>query len=199
MSANVSERVLVRESFNRLNYQGDLQKPEHRRTFGNKYLAETEGFEPSMQFLTACSLSRGVPSTTRPRLRCGRMGRLAKPAEFSDLSPCGQTSRFRSLRDIASIHRSRRGGDLRALASRRRPSWRSIAAKNPCRNLAGALRALHQSAAGGAIGFRERCADPNRRCSPSPTTRDGGPLSPSVRARTPCAARGRRAPCTCRR
>lgn len=32
-------------------------------------LAETEGFEPSMQFLTACSLSRGVPSTTRPGLR----------------------------------------------------------------------------------------------------------------------------------
>ena len=33
------------------------------------YLAEREGFEPSMQFLTACSLSRGVPSTTRPSLR----------------------------------------------------------------------------------------------------------------------------------
>ena len=33
------------------------------------HLAETEGFEPSMQVLPACSLSRGVPSTSRPRLR----------------------------------------------------------------------------------------------------------------------------------
>src|SRR3954451_17667549 len=33
------------------------------------WLAEAEGFEPSMQLITACSLSRGVPSTTRPRLQ----------------------------------------------------------------------------------------------------------------------------------
>ena len=32
-------------------------------------LAEREGFEPSMQVLPACSLSRGVPSTSRPSLR----------------------------------------------------------------------------------------------------------------------------------
>ncbi len=32
-------------------------------------LAEMEGFEPSMQLITACSLSRGVPSTTRPHLQ----------------------------------------------------------------------------------------------------------------------------------
>ncbi len=32
-------------------------------------MAEKEGFEPSMQVLPACSLSRGVPSTTRPLLR----------------------------------------------------------------------------------------------------------------------------------
>ena len=36
-------------------------------------LAETEGFEPSIQVLPECSLSRGVPSTSRPRLRKGAM------------------------------------------------------------------------------------------------------------------------------
>ena len=32
-------------------------------------LAETKGFEPLIQVLPGCSLSRGVPSTSRPRLR----------------------------------------------------------------------------------------------------------------------------------
>ena len=32
-------------------------------------LAEKEGFEPSIQVLPVCSLSRGVPSTSRPFLR----------------------------------------------------------------------------------------------------------------------------------
>ena len=32
-------------------------------------LAETQGFEPWIQVLPRCTLSRGVPSTTRPRLR----------------------------------------------------------------------------------------------------------------------------------
>ena len=32
-------------------------------------LAETQGFEPWIQVLPGCTLSRGVPSTTRPRLR----------------------------------------------------------------------------------------------------------------------------------
>src|SRR5690606_40471110 len=41
-------------------------------------LAETEGFEPSMQVLPACSLSRGVPSTSRPRLLASRF--LSMPA-----------------------------------------------------------------------------------------------------------------------
>ena len=44
-----------------------------QREFGQVLLAETEGFEPSMQVLPACSLSRGVPSTSRPRLRKGAM------------------------------------------------------------------------------------------------------------------------------
>ncbi len=35
---------------------------------GRSCLAETEGFEPSIQVLPRCSLSRGVPSTSRPRL-----------------------------------------------------------------------------------------------------------------------------------
>ena len=33
------------------------------------FLAETEGFEPSIQVLPECSLSRGVPSTSRPHLQ----------------------------------------------------------------------------------------------------------------------------------
>ena len=33
------------------------------------YLAEREGFEPSISFLSLYSLSRGAPSTTRPSLR----------------------------------------------------------------------------------------------------------------------------------
>jgi hypothetical protein len=45
------------------------------------YLAEREGFEPSMGFLNPYSLSRGAPSATRPPLRnsiepgavCGRI------------------------------------------------------------------------------------------------------------------------------
>ena len=32
-------------------------------------LAETQGFEPWIRVLPRCTLSRGVPSTTRPRLR----------------------------------------------------------------------------------------------------------------------------------
>ena len=37
------------------------------------YLAETKGFEPLIQVLPGCSLSRGVPSTSRPRLQKGAM------------------------------------------------------------------------------------------------------------------------------
>ena len=32
-------------------------------------VAETQGFEPWIQVLPGCTLSRGVPSTTRPRLQ----------------------------------------------------------------------------------------------------------------------------------
>jgi hypothetical protein len=41
------------------------------------HLAETEGFEPSIHFLSVCSLSRGVPSTTRPGLRASHFTRGA--------------------------------------------------------------------------------------------------------------------------
>ena len=56
----------------------------HRRTYALKkekaldyqglsqFLAETKGFEPLIQVLPGCSLSRGVPSTSRPRLPGGR-------------------------------------------------------------------------------------------------------------------------------
>ena len=47
-------------------------------------VAETKGFEPSRRF-PVCTLSRGVPSTTRPRLRrrvyqCGTLGNKGKMA-----------------------------------------------------------------------------------------------------------------------
>ena len=35
----------------------------------SNYLAEREGFEPSIRFLTIYALSRGAPSTTRPSLQ----------------------------------------------------------------------------------------------------------------------------------
>src|SRR5690606_25421380 len=41
-------------------------------------VAETEGLELSMQLLTACSLSRGVPSTARPRLLASNAITLAR-------------------------------------------------------------------------------------------------------------------------
>lgn len=50
---------------------GENEKPAKlvaMRVFVNK-LAETQGFEPWIQVLPRCTLSRGVPSTTRPRLR----------------------------------------------------------------------------------------------------------------------------------
>ena len=47
----------------------DEKSPRRSLLWGFDGLAETEGFEPSMQLITACSLSRGVPSTTRPRLQ----------------------------------------------------------------------------------------------------------------------------------
>ena len=46
------------------------ETPEAARALGFVVLlAETEGFEPSRQVLPVCSLSRGVPSTSRPRLQ----------------------------------------------------------------------------------------------------------------------------------
>ena len=39
---------------------GAQNKKAPKRRFFAKLLAETEGFEPSMQVLPACSLSRGV-------------------------------------------------------------------------------------------------------------------------------------------
>ena len=42
------------------------EKRARRRVFAG-YLAETEGFEPSMRLYTPYSLSRGAPSATRSR------------------------------------------------------------------------------------------------------------------------------------
>ncbi len=39
-------------------------------------LAETQGFEPWIRVLPRCALSRGVPSTARPRLQKGSADKL---------------------------------------------------------------------------------------------------------------------------
>lgn len=41
-----------------------------------RYLAETQGFEPWIRVLPRCALSRGVPSTARPRLQKGSADKL---------------------------------------------------------------------------------------------------------------------------
>ena len=50
----------------------DLDNRERAKRNGAKgpvfYLAEREGFEPSMEVLPPYALSRGAPSTTRPSL-----------------------------------------------------------------------------------------------------------------------------------
>ena len=43
-------------------------KKAPRKALIYSFLAETQGFEPWIQVLPGCTLSRGVPSTTRPRL-----------------------------------------------------------------------------------------------------------------------------------
>src|SRR5258706_7809185 len=64
-------------------YRGKLGVPAGRALWRDRVvLAEREGFEPSMHFLGACSLSRGVPSTTRPSLRERRkFTRLRQPGQ----------------------------------------------------------------------------------------------------------------------
>ena len=54
--------------------KGSHQTSPHRQIkrppdWGPFYLAEREGFEPSMELLTPYSLSRGAPSASRPSLR----------------------------------------------------------------------------------------------------------------------------------
>ena len=52
-------------------------------------MAETEGFEPSIQVLPRCSLSRGVPSTTRPRLLASITLALDAGSTWNCTSPSG--------------------------------------------------------------------------------------------------------------
>ncbi len=52
------------------------------------FLAEKEGFEPSIQVLPRCALSRGVPSTTRPLLRRGAMITTSPPLVKLRQAPC---------------------------------------------------------------------------------------------------------------
>src|SRR6185437_3696476 len=53
-------------------YTASDRLAKSRCRFGQ--LAERKGFEPSRRLNTICALSRGVPSTTRPPLRCGPFG-----------------------------------------------------------------------------------------------------------------------------
>lgn len=52
-------------------------------------LAETQGFEPWIRVLPRCALSRGVPSTTRPRLQKGETI-THHPARSSSISEAVQ-------------------------------------------------------------------------------------------------------------
>ena len=54
-------------------WSGHTQKKKPFTRKGSDCLAEKEGFEPSIQVLPGCALSRGVPSTTRPPLRRPRI------------------------------------------------------------------------------------------------------------------------------
>ncbi len=46
-------------------------------------VAETQGFEPWIQVLPGCTLSRGVPSTTRPRLQLVSTGAELRRARIT--------------------------------------------------------------------------------------------------------------------
>ena len=99
-----------------------------------RVLAETEGFEPSIQVLPVCSLSRGVPSTTRPCLRTRRILSESPRESYSH-------SR-RSARQYCGLHRrARRRHDQSQMA------FASIAAPVVrCRSLAARARHPHNAA-----------------------------------------------------
>ena len=59
-------RYSIQLSYERNREASDYTMKNKRRKA--LWVAETEGFEPSIPLLTVCSLSRGVPSTSRPRL-----------------------------------------------------------------------------------------------------------------------------------
>ena len=59
--------ILVKR-FQLCGYEITRPKNPNKNVGAQRKMAETKGFEPSRQF-PVCTLSRGVPSTTRPRLR----------------------------------------------------------------------------------------------------------------------------------
>ncbi len=65
----VSQEVLLGTPCCKGFRQFDTPVSESSRWRISWYLAETQGFEPWIRVLHRCALSRGVPSTTRPRLR----------------------------------------------------------------------------------------------------------------------------------
>ena len=65
--------------------QGEHESSKHRAA---SLVAETEGFEPSMQVLPAYSLSRGAPSATRSRL-LGLRAVILSPALSGTLAARG--------------------------------------------------------------------------------------------------------------
>jgi hypothetical protein len=90
-------------------------------------VAETKGFEPSRRF-PACTLSRGVPSTTRPRLRRrayqGRpLGNKAKTGRPAKLSVAPRTV-ARALTHATANRRIKPSGEKWTRPADRK--WRSV-------------------------------------------------------------------------
>lgn len=67
----------------------DPDEPDRMRAHGNATVAESEGFEPSMELLTPYSLSRGAPSASRATLRRQQRSRCCA-GRITTQSPWGK-------------------------------------------------------------------------------------------------------------
>src|SRR5690606_11432807 len=96
------------------------------RTLSRRQVAEWKGFEPSRRF-PVCTLSRGVPSTTRPPLR--RPLYMADGSKTRLKTHAGRASRARRVR--AAGQRATPAGSAIAAVSLRRQPMRGRAAAAP--------------------------------------------------------------------
>ena len=133
---------------------------------GDRYrgwLAEPKGFEPSRRF-PVCTLSRGVPSTTRPRLRRPVYWAAARGTrEISMPEPI----QGKSPRDPVTCHWSFIQPRPEPVADLRLSAWdeQSPGARNPHRvqrvgrlRLSGAGRSLRGSGSRGPSGALRCCS-----------------------------------------